>query len=85
METAIIVIAIIAGIFIFWRPFSVFRKEVPEGMSIAIQHGTRILKTNILEDENEMQNRLAKIKEARDGKTWIDVDEMWNSMHPSNK
>lgn len=86
METYMIIILAIIAIIIFWRPLSVCRKEIPESLTIGIQHGTKVLKLNVMEDELALQERARKVKEAHD-KTdeWVDLDNLWNNMHPSNK
>lgn len=86
METYMIIILVIVAIIIFWKPLSVCRKEIPEGLTIGIKHGTKVLKLNVMEDELELQERARKVKEAHANKDqWVDLDNLWNDMHPSNK
>ena len=61
METYMIIILAVIAIIIFWKPLSVCRKEIPEGLTIGIKHGTKVLKLNVMEDELELQERARKI------------------------
>ena len=86
MELTIVsIFAIIVAVIIMWRPISVIRKEVPEALSDGIKHGTKILHVNIMEDEVELNSRAKKIKAAHDAQDWVDLDNLWNDMHPTNK
>lgn len=82
MELALYIVIGIIILLICWKPFSTFRKVAPEGMDITLRHGIKILKVNILEDEQELSKRTKKIKEARDNNELIDIDELWDEMHP---
>lgn len=77
--------AILVAVIVFWRPLSVVRKDVPEVMTDAIRHGKKIVRINIMEDNVTLNKRAKKIKEERDKADWVDVDELWNSMHPNNE
>ena len=77
--------AIFVLVIVMWRPISVVRKEVPEALTDGIRHGTKILRVNIMEDEVELNSRARKIKAAHDAEDWVDLDNPWSSMHPTNK
>ena len=77
--------AIFVLVIVMWRPISVVRKEVPEALTDGIRHGTKILRVNIMEDEVELNSRARKIKAAHDAEDWVDLDNLWSSMHPTNK
>lgn len=83
--TALGIFAILILVIVMWRPISVVRKEVPEALTDGIRHGTKILHVNIMEDEVELNSRAKKIKAAHDAEDWVDLDSLWNDMHPANK
>lgn len=80
--TAVAIFGIIAIIVIMWRPLSIIRRDVPEVMSDALNHGKKIVRINIMEDDVELNSRARKIQEARDSAEWVDMDALWDSMNP---
>lgn len=77
--------AILCAVIVFWRPLAVFRHEVPDAMADGIKHGRKILRINIMEDDVALNKRAKKIKEERDKADWVDVDSLWDSMHPNDE
>lgn len=82
MELALYIIIGIVVLLICWKPFMTFRKVAPEGMDITLRHGIKILKVNILEDEQELSKRVKSIQEARNKNEIVDIDNLWDEMHP---
>lgn len=83
MELALYIILGIVIVLICWKPFMTFRRTAPEAMDITMKHGIKILKVNILEDEQDLQKRVKSVQEARANNEWIDVDAVWDDLHPA--